>query len=325
MNFDTPLKKELERKFTEKKLSPLSIRMYLRNLEKLNGDAPLKNLNFLKDPSAIVEKLTKYKENTKRGYLISITSALSLDTSTKQKKKLHEDYFKLMMDKNKEIKDGEATNSNQKSEQQEKNWLTWSEVEKKAGELKEKVDAFSSKELNEHNYNILLAYQVLALYTLCPPRRNEYQHLRLVKSGAQSLPTDTNYVDYDGKVFVYNKFKTSKKEGQVVLPIPDELYKVIQKYLKYHPLLKGKKVIKTTNVPFLVYYDGSALDKVNSITRILNKIFGKSVGSSMLRHIYLSEKYGDVRKDMKDDAKAMSHSVSTQQNTYVKTDSPEQK
>lgn len=57
---------------------------------------------------------------------------------------------------------------------------------------------------------------------------------------------------------------------------------------------------------------------VNSITRILNKVFGKKVGSSMLRHIYLSSKYGNVSKEMKEDAKIMGHSTEVQKNTYIK-------
>jgi hypothetical protein len=46
-------------------------------------------------------------------------------------------------------------------------------------------------------------------------------------------------------------------------------------------------------------------------------VFGKSVGSSLLRHIYLG-KYSGVREEMKEDAKMMSHSVEVQQNNYVK-------
>jgi len=37
----------------------------------------------------------------------------------------------------------------------------------------------------------------------------------------------------------------------------------------------------------------------------------------MLRHIYLSSKYGKVQDDMKDDAELMSHST-TQQKDYIK-------
>ena len=67
-----------------------------------------------------------------------------------------------------------------------------------------------------------------------------------------------------------------------------------------------------------MYYDGSEFDKVNCITRILNKIFNMKIGSSMLRHIYDTSKYGDVMQEMKEDAKNMSHSVSTAINSYIK-------
>jgi hypothetical protein len=70
---------------------------------------------------------------------------------------------------------------------------------------------------------------------------------------------------------------------------------------------------------FLVHYDGSPFIAINSITRVLNRIFGKNVGSSMLRHIYLSSKYGDVKNEQAKDSKAMSHSIGMQKD-YIKTD-----
>jgi hypothetical protein len=316
MDYETAFKKQLTDGFTEKKLATTSIKMYLRNLEKLNDDMPLKNLNFLKDIPAITQQLDKYKENTKRGYLISIVSALGLDKSNKAKQKLYDDYYKLMMDKNKELKTKEA--SNEKSETQKENWLTWDEVSKTFADLEAKVKSFSgNKEINEHQYNVLLQLVVLALYYFKAPRRNEYQNMKIVKTDTASLPIDTNYLVSDPRQFLFNVYKTSKKEGQLREDIPPELFAVIQTYLKFHPLLKGKKIIKTTAVPFLVYYDGKPFSQVHAITRILNKTFGKKVGSSMLRHIYLSSKYGDVLQEMKEDAGAMSHSIGMQKD-YIK-------
>jgi hypothetical protein len=61
------------------------------------------------------------------------------------------------------------------------------------------------------------------------------------------------------------------------------------------------------------------LNKINSITRILNKLFNpKKVGSSMLRHIYLTEKYGDKLNELEDDAEAMGTSTNMAQSTYIK-------
>jgi hypothetical protein len=316
MDYETSFKKQLADGFTAKKLSPTSIKMYLRNLEKLNDDMPLKNLLFLKDIPAITQQLEKYKENTKRGYLISIVSALGLDKSNKQRQKLYDDYYKLMMDKNKELKSKEATN--EKTETQTENWVSWEEVSQRMAELEAKVKSFAgNKEINEHQYNVLLQAVILALYYYKAPRRNEYQKMAIVKTETSGLPTDTNYLDYDKRQFVFNAYKTAKKEGQLKEDIPPELFAVISTYLKFHPLLKGKKIIKTTSLPFLVYYDGKTFSQVNAITRILNKIFGKKVGSSMLRHIYLSSKYGKVLEEMKEDAGAMSHSVNTQKD-YIK-------
>jgi len=320
MDFSTEFKNDLVEKLTKKGLTDNSIKMYVRNLEKLNNDSPLKNFNFLKDVEAIGNKLINYKDNTKRGYYISICSALSTDKGTKAKQKLYDEYFKKMVEMNKELKQKEGENT--KSETQKQNWVEWSDVMAIFNDLKEKVAKFSnSKEINEHNYNVLLSYVILSLYVYNPPRRNQdYQKMYIIKNDEPSLATDKNYLDYDKKEFIFNVFKTSKKEGQQRIPLNSDLVDIINLYLKFHPLIKGKKQqIAKQPIPFLVYYDGSILDKVNSITRILNKIFNKSVGSSMLRHSFLSDKYKDVVKEQKEDAKAMGHSVQ-QQKDYVKID-----
>jgi len=305
---ETSYKNQLITDLTEKGLAPSSIKLYVRNLEKLS-DTPLKNLSFLKDVEKITDKLQKYKENTKRGFLISIVSALSLD---KKHKKLYDTYYKLMMDKNKELKAVEA--SGEKTETQQKNWITWDEVGTKMKDLEDKVNSFG-KEINAHQYDILLQEVILALYYYKAPRRNEYQKMNLVKT-ITGQPDTLNYLDYDKKQFVFNVFKTARKEGQVKEDIPPELFAIIQKYLKYHPLVKGK-ITKATNVPFLVYHDGKPLSQINAITRVLNKIFGKAVGSSMLRSIYLTSKYGNIKEEMREDSKAMSHSVEMQKD-YIK-------
>eukprot|EP01045_Picozoa_sp_COSAG04_P005729 COSAG04_NODE_269_length_18509_cov_13.576480_8_plen_103_part_00 len=61
----------------------------------------------------------------------------------------------------------------------------------------------------------------------------------------------------------------------------------------------------------------------DGITKVLNRIGrkhrGKPFGSSILRHSYLSHKYGKVNEDKEKDADIMGHSVSTQTD-YVKKD-----
>jgi hypothetical protein len=310
---------ELEDLLRNKGLSNSSIALYCRNLEKLNNDMPLKNINFLGDIENIKEKLRNYKPNTRRGYYISITACLNaLQPSIKKAGKLYKEYYRLMIDEAKKIKE---TPTDEMNDNQKENWISWVDVKNKYDELISKVDKFiNNKEINEHQYNDLLSLMVLSLYYYNPPRRNQdYQIMNIVKIYSDVLPIDTNYLDYDGNEFIFNVFKTSKKEGQIKIKIDTDLKNIITKYLKFHPLIKGKKLAKTSNIPFLVYYDGSLLDKVNSITRILNKIFDKKIGSSMLRHIYLSDKYGDLLKEQKEDAIKMGHSVSMQRD-YIKDD-----
>ena len=51
--------------------------------------------------------------------------------------------------------------------------------------------------------------------------------------------------------------------------------------------------------------------------RILNKVFGRKVSSSMLRHSYLSSKYAKINEEQKEDADAMGHSTGMQKD-YIK-------
>lgn len=317
MNYDTDFKKSLTKKMEDKGLSPNSIKLYLRNLEKLNDDTPIKDFKFLQDVDKLIKKLDNYKENTKRGYLISICSALGTDKTTKAKQQLYDKYFDLMVNKNKELKAVES--NNEKTETQKANWIGWDEVENVYNTLKNECEQFSKrKEINEHQYNQLLSLMVLALYTCNPPRRNEYQKMNIIKNEKKSgLLASMNYLSYDDKTIILNSYKTAKTAGQKKLPITDDLFKIINLYIKFHPVLKGKKPTKETDTAFLVYHNGKPLDAINSITRILNKVFGRKVSSSMLRHSYLSSKYAKVNEEQKEDADKMGHSTSMQKD-YIK-------
>lgn len=314
---DTQFKNSLYNALKDKGLSESSIKLYLRNLEKLNDDLPIKNFNFLKDDKNILAKLNEYKDNTKRGYLISITATIS---AVKDKyKPLYEKYLKLMVDLSNEIK---KKPTEEMTDTQKKNWLKWDEVIKKFEDVKNKVNSFiNHKEINESQYNLLLSYMILALYIYNPPRRNmDYQIMNIVKKYDDSLSADKNYLSYDDAEFIFNVFKTAKREGKVITKINEDLKHVINQYLKFHPLIKGKRLLRSSNFPFLVYFNSKPLNTVNSITRILNKLFQKNIGSSMLRHIYLTNKYGEDNNEKLKDAKAMSHSVDTQK-TYIKDES----
>ena len=301
---------ELAKKLREeKKVAESTANAYIRAMYLLNGKQPYKNLTFLKNTSAIADLVSKYAESTIKTIYASIVSVLSLFKDKPTYKKIYQHYYDLMMGKSEEAKQNESSDKTQK---QTDNWITWDEVQKKVADLREKVAEFkSNKSITSQQYESLLHYLIVSLYTETQPRRNQ-DYLDMYVAKKQPTETEHNYVvltKTKPTSFVFNKFKTSKKYGQQTLEVPETLANVISEYLKFHPLKKN------ASYKFLVSYDGTPITAVNAITRVLNKIFGKRVGSSMLRHIFLSTKY-DI-KEMEKDANAMGHSVE-EQKKYMK-------
>ena len=305
----------LHRDLTEtKKVAETTADAYLKTLTTLNDSKPFKNLNFLKKTETILKRLPEYADSTQRALLATIVSVLSLHAKTPAQKTLHEFYRSEMMGKVEEGKKVEAANEGRKTKKQTENWVTWEEVKAKKDALHAEVEANRSKKvLMPEDYTHLLSLVVLSLYTETQPRRNQdYSTMMVVKAYKETMPKEFNYYDIKGKRFIFNKFKTAKTYGQQIVELPESLVSLLTYYIKRHPLSKEKK----TDYPFLVFHDGTPLTAVNAITRILNKVFGKKVGSSMLRHIFVTDKYGGTKKEMESDARAMGHSVAEQQRVY---------
>jgi hypothetical protein len=126
-------------------------------------------------------------------------------------------------------------------------------------------------------------------------------------------PDNVNVYEINNDRFVFNKYKTSNTYGKQIQDISEEdgLLWALNTYLKHHPLRQYQFY------PLLVSRDGKRVAG-NHITRVLNKIFGKKVGSSMLRHIFLSTKFGSAVADLDTTTKAMAHSIPVAINEYIK-------
>jgi len=291
----------------EKELAESSASLYIKNLWTLNGKQPFNNLAFLKNSDTIDGLLADYSDNTKKTYLSSIVSVLSLYKEKATYKKIYQHYYDAMMAKASDMKKEET---DEKSTKQKENWMDWADVEKILQSKSTDVAGFvNNKLITPKQYGELLCHLLLSLYTLIAPRRNaDYADMYVVGKWNDKMDTNKNYLDMATKKMVFNKYKTAKKYGQQIVDLSgnERIWVAITQYLKHHPLNKTK-ITKNTEFRFLTYEDGSPLTAVNSITRILNKCMGKKIGSSMLRHIFLSNKY-DI-KDMKDTAEEMGHSV----------------
>ena len=300
-----------------REVSESTANQYLQTLFSLNNKMPFNNLAWLKNTADVEKRLAEFAPATQRGYVSAIVSSLSPSKDKPTYKKVYQHYYDLMMKGSKEARENKTEG---KTKKQEDNWTEWSEVQKIKEALKTECAKFSAhKHISPAEYDCLLKYVVLSLYTDIQPRRNQdYMDMYVVKKWSDDLPKDRNYLDNSKTPtqFVFNKYKTAKKYGEQKVDIPNTeeapLGSAIQMYFKHHPLLNAK----TKEAKFLVAHDGSPLSSVNAITRVLNKIFGKKIGSSMLRHIYITGKYGDLKSEMAKDADAMGHSVKEQQNVY---------
>lgn len=313
----------------EKGLADSSIALYIRALQKLNNDKPLANLTFLSKMPVVMEQLSRYKPNTQRSVLISIVSVLnSVKGLPKTVTKNTNKYYEVL--KAIKRKADEETAQNVKTEAQKENWLSWDEVESKMQGLV-KTAGEDGKSLS--SMNKLLDALVLGLYVYMKPRRNKDYIDMIVVHSEDSLPPgvgDANLLVLGSKEFIFKNYKTASTYGEQRFKIPDELMAIIMRYLNARDVInkispqqtKRGKTTKTMPVsaiiPFLVQANGKVFNN-NGITRILNRIFGGRVGSSMLRHIYLSGKYGNILEEQKKDAQAMAHDLSTQKD-YIKTD-----
>lgn len=300
---------ELENKFKEKGISPSSIKLYMNNLRKLNDGAEITSFKFLEKPEIIVDKIDHYALTTQRNFLIAIVSSLNTDNNPKIKK-LYGKYYDIMLMINTKVKEIEH-NADDLPE--------WKTIIVKLDELKEQVDKFKdNKTISPPEYETLLKYVVLTLYTLQAPRRNgDYLNMYIVEKYVTQLSNDKNYLSRSTAEFIFNSYKTSKVYKQQIEKVNPDTVEVLRIYLKFHPLLKSGKIPKgQTEVKFLVYRDGEGLTQINAITRILNSVLGKGIASSKLRHVYLTSKYGDIVKEQEKDAKAMGHSTA-QQKDYI--------
>jgi hypothetical protein len=109
---------------------------------------------------------------------------------------------------------------------------------------------------------------------------------------------------YDGKKMVFHKYKTSAVYGKQEIKPPPALKRILTRWIILNP-----------HDYLLSSYDGHRVS-ISRMTLLMNKMFGgKSVSTTMLRHVYISEnvlKDAPTLRQMEQVAEDMGHSVGTQ-------------
>lgn len=266
------------------------------------------DLDDAKSTLAYLKK--KYTKKTYKSYITSIIvyrKALGSDT---------QDYDSELKKANTEIE--QEYDTNKASPKEASNTITRYEIGKLIEYFDSKLSITVPLKGNVTYFDRFQQYLVLNLYYLIPPLRNDYVNLEVhekpVKDDLQD--TEKNYIFLSKKQLVLNRYKTSKAYGKTTIDLPSELVGVIREWIKsreiiYPQLVDEPQLLITRNL--------TPMNQVN-LTQYLNRIFGRNISTTMLRKSYLSEKYPVIhsKEEMKKDAKAMQHSVETQQTVYRK-------
>jgi hypothetical protein len=305
-------------------ISEATANKYLSQLVLLNEKNTFQNLGFLKrDKERIVDYLKEKELSTENGYLASIVSSLSLYKDQHLYKTIYSFYSNKL---NEQIDKDKGIDRTHTSEKESDNWLTWDDVEKKHAELEKEVNKFKGdKSITAKNFEILVDYLVLSLYTLQAPRRNQdYMDAYILVRDTKSEdlePEIKNYIDIPNERFIFNVYKTKKFYGVQTEPINEKMMEVLKIWLKFHPVLNGTSSgKKVREVKLFVNSQGTPQTVVNFITLRLNKIFKRKIGSTQMRKIYITSKLGSEYLELQREAESMGHSMNIVQTNYLKKD-----
>tara|TARA_R110001606_G_scaffold291343_2_gene439215 strand:- start:2560 stop:3522 length:963 start_codon:yes stop_codon:yes gene_type:complete len=300
-----------------------SIAMYVSNLNKLKKLFDADNYDFLKDEKKVLDKLSNLSDNTIRNYLNAILIYLM---AINDKGKLDDEvkiYTELRDDLNKKYEDNQA--SGNISEKQKENFVDIEEIykmiETMGKEIKDKKIK-KKEDLTSKDKSLLMIYIIFNIYVRLPMRNDiagmEAISKRQYNKLSESEKKEKNYlvVEKGKMIMILNKYKTSKKYEENKIDVPKDLEKLLRLYIR----INGMGVLFTTST-------GNPLSR-NALSQLLiktsKKYMDKSISTTMLRKIYLSSKYADVKDEMAKDAKVMGHSVDTQQKIYVKKNEDEE-
>tara|TARA_R110000787_G_scaffold11942_5_gene38929 strand:+ start:94 stop:1104 length:1011 start_codon:yes stop_codon:yes gene_type:complete len=299
-----------------------SLRTYMSSLKTLKKQIEpqdktgLVNINFLKDFDKVMNRISEEKKITsKKNKLTAILVALNSNISDEESNRSEDN--KLIDKYGKELKKladkymvflKEQT----KTPTQKENWIDYKDLIEVVNQLMKEVKHHSiakKKELNKKEYDLLQQLVILRTY-LDFPIRNDFADMKIItKKDFNKLPqNDQEQLNYlvllpkNKKQFYINNFKNQKFMGSKKLDIQPKLNRIINIWLKYN-----------NSGYFLTKVDRVTPMNPNNITKFLNKIFikqtGKSISTSLIRHIIISHlmaneptiKQNDIKKQQIED------------------------
>ena len=279
-------------------LSPGSLRTYLSILKNTSKaiSAPLESAEDVVTHCAkILESVKDCSANVRKTRLSACVVACE---KAKGASKALEAFRECMKEDRKTF--NEQQDKQEMTERQKEGMVPYAEVMEKYHKLEAEVIPLMKKDtLTKQDFSRVQLYVLLSCMLLIEPRRSmDWTEFKI-----RSIDdAKDNYVKVIKRkpTLVFNTYKTARKYGQQMEDCPPALYRIIKRWMDFNPhewlLMNTRQNGKITST---------------QLTNILYAFFQKPISSSMLRHIYLTEKYKNIPAlaDMKKTATAMAHSV----------------
>jgi len=263
-----------------------SIQTYIVSLKKIkreiNNDVDLDNPDFLLDTKKVLKIIDKDAYiTTKKNRLTAIVVYLKSFDNKKYLEAI-DDYSKQME------RLGAEYNTQQKNQKltdkQKANWIELSDFDDVIEKIYDEIEAeglVKKKELNNRDYALLQSYILLRFYRQYP-LRNDLAQVKIIRSKKQD-DGKQNYLLLrpTSCYLILNVYKTSKIYGKRSYKLDGNLHKLV------------KLLVFFNKSDYLfTRYDRQHPLSSNDLTKLLQRLFmkytGKSIGSSLLRHIQIT-------------------------------------
>jgi hypothetical protein len=258
-------------------LSAGSIKTYksiLKNIyDKCFDDKEYHMKNFDND-KLILSSLEDLPYNKRK----TILAALSVLTTNKN-------YNKIMMEDIKTYKDNEMKQL--KTPQQEEGMIPLDDVKTLYNNLEHNAKLVLKKtSLTYPDLNTIMQWVMIALtggIFQAPRRSIDFGNIKWKNYDVEK----DNYVDVKNSKFIFQNYKTAKSYGKQECEITKPLKLVLNKWFKVIP----------DSCDFVLFDNKYQPLTSPQMTHRLNEIFGRKISTSMLRHIYLTNKFKNIDLD----------------------------
>ena len=310
---------------TKKKCKRSSCRTYASVLMRIHREFSTKkfniNLKWLsEDASSILGKIKKLSSvNIQRNLIGTGLVVLGILAD----KKNQDIWIKYLKELN--LKKAELMKSGELTVKQKSAWIDWKEIVKLRKMIYRRVNLTKlyDRPFNRKDFLVLQRLLILSLLTMLPGvARLDYATIRIIskpKFDKLSDQTAENYLVMGRQVkIIFQKYKTSKTYGIVNIPIAQyskPLQRLLQKHVRYL-----RENFPENDCLFL--NQNLTCMSRNSLTKFLQRLFKeffkKNVSVTLLRHIFLTDKYDKKQlEEQAETSKFMMHSQAMMKD-YVK-------